>query len=245
MTSSAAASPIAIRTPRVTLTATEQSWSFPAATQPLIDAHWARSVAANPKYFNGLVYTLTHFAVEPGHVSASLAPIAFQHFLYWRDLGQPDVGIADVFGAAILRSNEGHVLLCRAAPGMLSEGRYTFVSGFIDLNDRLADGRVDLAGSTRRELREETGLGSDDLTPEPGYVVVNAGGMTMFAIVYRSALDAATLSERILAFARASAVPEIDDVMIVGSPDARLLQHWQPTTAAALQLVLGPHATSA
>jgi predicted NUDIX family NTP pyrophosphohydrolase len=245
MSSRVSADPIALRTARVTLIATEQPWSFPASAQSLIDAHWARSVAANPKYFNGVVYTLTELAIEPSHVSATLAPIAFREFLYWREGGRPDVGLRDGFGAAILRSKEGHVLLCRAAPGMLNHGRYTFVSGFIDLNDRRPDGTIDLDASTRRELREETGLGRDDLTAEPGYVVVNAGGVVMFAVVYRSELDATTLRERILAFARTAEMPEIDDVMIVASPNALLLQQLQPVTAVALQSVLGFDVTSA
>ena len=139
--------PIAIRTARVALRSAPEPWSFPPSEQAAIDVHWARSIAANPKYFNGTVYALTGLTMATDGVDATLAPIEFRQFLYWRDHGQPTVGLRDAFGAAIVRSSEGHVLLARAAPGTLTAGRYTFVTGFIDPNDRLADGTLDLLAS--------------------------------------------------------------------------------------------------
>ncbi len=236
---------VATRVGRVVLLSAPEPWSFPQSEQALIDAHWRRAVAANPKYFNGTVYTLLELALAEDDVRATLAPIAFRQFLYWRENGQPDVGIRDAYGAAIVRSREGHVLLVRAAAGTLTAGRYTFVTGFIDRNDRLPDGTLDLLASTRRELGEETGLGVEDLLAEPGFIVVDGGGAVMFGVVYRSNLDANTLRKRMLRFAQAEAAPEIDDVRIVNRLDDVLMQQIQPATAAALRIVLGPPATNA
>ena len=235
----AAMAPRIVRVASVSLTAAALPWSYPETEQARIDAHWAHSIKANPKYFNGTVYTLTDLVHDTSAVRATLAPIEFRQFLYWRDQGKPAGGIRDAFGAAIVRSREGHVMLVRAAQGMLCAGRLTFVSGFIDLNDRTGDGMLDLAACTGRELGEEAGLGPDCVAAEPGYIVAEAEAMVLFGVVYRSSLAAVALRARMLDFVRSSPAPEIDDVVIAVAADTALMRDLQPTTALALGLVLG------
>lgn len=205
----------AFRTQTLKLRARPEPWRMPARQRADVDRHWAESLAANPRLFNGVVHVLTELTLDPEHSGAVLAPAEFKDFLFWRRNAMPLSGIRDVFGAAIVRAADGGVLLVRAAAGTLCAGQTTFVTGFIDANDLRADGTLDLDASTRRELLEETGLGPAELQPEPGVVVAEAGPMVSLGKVYRSKLSAQALQARVTAFVRAQTAPELDGVAML------------------------------
>ena len=76
----------------------------------------------------------------------------FETFLYWRDLPRGDADRARSFGASLIRSAEGYLLLGRQGPGQLNSGRVYPPSGLID-DDDVRDGAIDIDASIRARAR--------------------------------------------------------------------------------------------
>ncbi|NSL72055.1 NUDIX hydrolase [Hyphomicrobium sulfonivorans] len=185
----------------------------------MIDAHWQRCRAETPGLFNGETYLLRDLRIEDGALSASMFRTDFKSLLYWRSLGSP-LPAREAFGAALLRSAEGHVLLGRQGPGQLHSGLIYPPSGVLCDADINGAGETDIDASAARELHEETGLGPSALQRMPGYRIAITGAEVAIAIEWRSALPAVELRQRILDFIAREEAPELDDVVIVTSIDA-------------------------
>lgn len=169
-------------------------WDFAARHDAEIAAHWARRSVENPHYFNGVVLMLADFALtDDGGFSGRFIRTDFRSFLYWRETGQPARTVRDTVGTALIRSREGHVLLCQQRPGHLNTGFTTPPGGFIDARDVDGDGTVDVVRAVQREIAEETGLGAEHLGREPGFLVAVAGPLVSIAVPWRSDLAAADL----------------------------------------------------
>lgn len=192
-------------------------WAFADNNQSAVECHWRKSVAENPGYFNGKVYVLANGGIAGETLNGELAPVEFKSYLYWRDQGYPETGVRDVFGSALIRSSEGHVLLGRQSAGNLNAGLTYLPGGFIDARDVGADGCIDIEANVRREVAEETGLGAGELERVPGYRVTRAGPHVSLAVELRSALPAETLRARMLDFIAAEAAPELADIVVVKS----------------------------
>ena len=166
-------------------------------------------------FFNGAVYLMHDHSIGGDVLSGTFFKTDFATFLYWRERASPATQIVrEAFGASIIRSAEGYVLLGRQAPGQLNSGRVYPPSGVIDDGD-VRDGMIDLDANIRRELREETGLDDRSVQRQPGYIAAFAGRQIAIGVEWRSELPAVALRERILAFTRAQSEPELDDIVIV------------------------------
>ncbi len=212
-----------VRIESLTLAVSSAHWVYADNHSEAIDAHWKLAIAANPSFFNGVIHVIESIDVGHAHVAARLNATGFKNFLYWRDEGFPaDGGVLDGFGSALIRSAEGHILLGRQRPGNVNAGLAYLPGGFIDSRDVGADGTVDIAASIERELREETGLGLDDLTAEPGFIVTLTGAQVSFAVTYHSTLSAEALATKVRAHIAAEAEPELAEMVIVrGVEDLR------------------------
>ncbi len=150
-------------------------WEFAVRESAAIDRHWAAALEARPQLFNGRVLMLTDGKVVPGPDSATFeashADIDFKAFLAWRDWGHPARGWRNCFGMAALQAADGAFILGEMSQHTANAGRVYFPSGTPDLDD-VEGTRVDLAGSIRRELREETGLALDRLRFAPALTVI-------------------------------------------------------------------------
>jgi ADP-ribose pyrophosphatase YjhB (NUDIX family) len=188
-----------------------------------IEHHWRAASANNPSYFNGTIL----IGVNPHHTgdgfSAICQPMQFKDFLYWRHVGRPDWGFVDLFGSAVLRANDGAILLGLAASTTMNAGSAYFIGGFLDPRDCATDGRVDIAASIARELNEETGLSTQGvdatLRSAPGAWITTDGRMISIATVYHSALSAEQLRDAMISFSRASDDQEIAEVLVVTGGD--------------------------
>lgn len=183
-----------------------------------IAANWHAQLVKNPSFFNGKIQILTRWKFEAGNFIGDFATTDFASFIHWRGLGFPDPTVRDCFGCAILRSDEGHILLGRQAPGNLNSGRAYCPGGFIDPADVRTDHSIDIDGSIRREIGEETGIDLAVLAREPGYIVVAAHASIAIGVVYRSALSANDLRAQIMAHIASETAPELADVLIVRTP---------------------------
>jgi 8-oxo-dGTP pyrophosphatase MutT (NUDIX family) len=90
-------------------------------------------------------------------------------------------------------------------------------AGTPDPND-IVDGQVDLAGSVRREIYEETGLGPDAFTPASGWTTVLAGPRIAQMQLLQAHESAPALRARILDHLAREPKPELADIHIVRSP---------------------------
>lgn len=133
-------------------------WAWADANASAVDAHWQRRRVEQPKLFNGVIYLVSAAAVVGDRLVATFLATEFKCYLYWRETGFPEAGVRDGFGAALLRSAEGHLLYGRQRPGNGNGGLVYPPSGFIDGQDVGTDGRIDIGASIAREVAEETGL---------------------------------------------------------------------------------------
>jgi 8-oxo-dGTP pyrophosphatase MutT (NUDIX family) len=193
-----------------------ERWAFAERHEAEIAAHWQRSRIERPKLFDGAVYLLGSYAIEGRALTGTLLRTDFKSYLYWREHGYGDRSMRDAFGASLIRSSEGYVLLGRQTEGNMNAGIAYPPSGMID-DDDVQAGMVDIEASIVRELAEETGLTPADLERTPGYVLTISGRRVAIAIEWRSPLNAHALRERILAHIRSEREPELADVVIVRS----------------------------
>ncbi|MFN0218427.1 MAG: NUDIX domain-containing protein [Hyphomicrobium sp.] len=193
----------------------DRPWAFASEHRQAIDRHWDAARAANPRYFNGVVYLTSNPRLTRGIATAELKPAEFKAVLYWREQGFPQAGVLDGFGSALIKSADGAIVLGRQRPGHINSGLTYLPGGFIDARDVGPDGRVDLHGSVLRELEEETGLGAADGAAGPGYLIARVGPQLSFAITFRAHQAADDLVATIMARLDADPHSELQEVIAV------------------------------
>ena len=205
-------------------------WTYAANHRDVIDVHWKMAVSAIPGFFNGIVHVLRSLAFDGGDVQGTVIPTEFKNFLYWRDEGFPEEArVLDVFGSALIRSREGHVILGRQTPGNINEGLAYLPGGFIDPRDVTPQNTIDVQASVAREVAEETGLDASVLQPAPGFIVTHAPPHVSFAVPYTSKLSSAELVGRIRAHIGAQSEPELAEPVVLTSPadmEGRAVAHY-------------------
>ncbi len=186
-------------------------WAFPREQSAAIDAHWATIVAAKPAVFDGRVLVAHRVALEPGGVlRAAGFETSYKPFLCWRDFGFPGPPVFNLFPMGALESADGAFMLGRMGAGTTSAGRLYFPAGTPEPADVRADGTVDLAGNIRRELAEETGLRSADVSLDADWTLVVDGARLACLKRVRCHLDAGAMLDRFAAFRAAEDDPELD-----------------------------------
>lgn len=191
------------------------AWPYMRDNAAAIDAHWQKRRAASPRMFNGRIYVLGSSHEGPGRFSGELIRVDFKSFLHWKDSGYPDAGVRDVFGSALIRSAEGHVLLGRQRAGNINAGLAYPPGGFIDDSDVGGHGAIDIRASTARELAEETGLDPGGFAVVPGYWLTRIGPMVSFACEFRSVLPSRELRAAALHAMGSAPEDELTDIVVV------------------------------
>lgn len=202
---------------RLELRFAPRPWPFAEANRAAIDAHFAKLRRANPALWNGRILMLHDYAIAGPVFRGSFIEVDYASFLVWREWGWPEAQALDCFAQAVLRSADGAVLLGVMGRHTANPGRVYFPGGTPDRSD-LVGSAVDLDGSMRREVLEETGLAPLDYTAEPGWHTVLAGPLIAHLKTLHIAEDADTLRARILAFLARERTPELSDIRIVRGP---------------------------
>jgi 8-oxo-dGTP pyrophosphatase MutT (NUDIX family) len=96
-------------------------------------------------------------------------------------------------------------------------GKAYFPGGTPDHED-IAGDAVDLEGSVRREVEEETGLKPEDLEIDSGWYAVFAGPRTGLMKPMRAREPANIVRRRVLDHLARQAQPELSDMLIVRGP---------------------------
>ncbi|QRE75569.1 NUDIX hydrolase [Methylobacterium aquaticum] len=187
-------------------------WAWARDNRAAIQAHWERRRAERPAMFNGTVLMLRRWSLAAGVLEAELFEAEYAALTALKDWGFPDGSVLNVFAAAVPRTRDGTFLLGEMGPHTAAAGRVYFPCGTPDPTDIDAGGRVDLAASALRELREETGLVAPE-GPDPGWIVVRDGGLMALLRPVQLAEDEALLRERIAGHLAAEAEPELSAIV--------------------------------
>lgn len=204
---------------RVHLAVEPHNWTFAASEREAIDDTWSKALRRNPAYFNGVIHLCSGATLSTHSLEASLFATDFKTYLHWRESGYSDRTIRDVFGSALIRSREGHVILGRQRDGHVNGGLTYLPGGFIDARDVVtttaSDCHIDIDASILREAAEETGLGAHDLSRKPGYYVTCTGPQVSVALELASIHSSCELRERAMAHIGADPHSELTDIAVV------------------------------
>lgn len=192
-------------------------WPLVEERRTEIDQHWQQVSRENAALFDGQVLMVHEMRRHADALDLSLFATRFRDYLYWRHTGFADPNVIDGFGAGVIQSADGALMLARQRPGNINEGLFYFPGGFIDPRDVEADGAVDIATSVQREVEEETGLSAGELDIIEGFTVAQLPAQLAIAVTCRSRLDAVSLADRIRDHVASLADPEIDEVLAVRS----------------------------
>jgi 8-oxo-dGTP pyrophosphatase MutT (NUDIX family) len=200
----------------VTLDLKVKPWSWPFATgrRQEIDAHFAERQRETPDIWNGRVL-LGRNAVRTGdHLRADFFETDFASFLAWRDWGFPDASVFNGFGMGALRCSDGAFLLGEMGRHTANAGRIYFPSGTPEPDD-VRDGVLDLEGSLKREVTEETGLDAADYTMDTHWSCVFAGPSIAMIRILRLDMVGEALRSRIEANLACESRPELCAIHLV------------------------------
>ena len=210
----AARTPLLFGVERLDLRFTPKRWDFAEDRRSEIDAFFDAARRDNPALWNGRVLLMHHQRVTEGVFSGDYLETDYASFAAWKAWGQPKAGIHDCFGAAAVIAADNAVLLGVMGAHTFNAGQVYFPCGTPDPDD-IVDGRVDLAASVVRELKEETGCAAADFAAAPGWTTIVDGGLIAQVRTLRSAETAEVLRERIREHLARERMPELADILIV------------------------------
>lgn len=193
-------------------------WPYAERHGEAIRSAWAVWTAANPALFNGTVLLLCGGAVEGETFRGRYRAVEFAAFLHFMRLGEPDGVTRNGFGLAGLTGADGALVMGVMGGHTANAGRIYFPGGTPDPSD-LVDGRIDLAGSIVRELREETGLSPAELSFDEGFWLHEDDKRLAFIKPIVSPLTGLALAETIRERLAGQDEPELSGVHVVATAD--------------------------
>ncbi len=197
------------------------AWAFERSDAARIADHWAAFTADKPAAFDGRVLLMRQCACETSGAHAIMRSVHFETnfsaFLAWRDFGFPDAGVRNCFSMAALRGSDGAFILAEMGGHTANPGRIYFPAGTPDPGD-VVDGRLDLEGSVRRELEEETGLVAGEVALDDAWLLVDAGPRYACMKGVRIDAPAAEAAREINARIARQREPELSGVRVVRGP---------------------------
>ena len=198
-------------------------WDFDLRRGGEIDAYWRERTQANPSLYDGPVLLGASVEQAVGGEGRSVLSIGFfetrfSRFLAWRNFGFPGPGVYNCFAMPAVRSADGAFLLGEMNPRHSSAGNIYFPAGTPDPID-VRDGRVDLEGSLRRELEEETGICAEEGLMEPGWTIVFESRRVACMKLIQSPHSAAVLLSRVETFLAREKEPELSGAHMISRRD--------------------------
>jgi len=193
------------------------SWPFAVNRRDDIDRYFARLQRERSGVWNGRALLLHRHAIEAGVLRGACFETDYASLCAWRDWMPPGAGVYNIFAAAALQAADGAFLVGEMAPDTAVAGLIYFPCGTPEPDDVDAAGALDLAGNLHRELREETGIGIDEVAAEPGWSLVRDGGFMALLKRMTAPQSAEELRARIMRYNAHEARAEFTDIRIVRS----------------------------
>jgi 8-oxo-dGTP pyrophosphatase MutT (NUDIX family) len=207
-----------LRIKRLELTFAPRPWPFAEARRAEIARHFDRLKQARPALWNGRILLLHNHAIEGDVFYGAYLEADYASFVAWRDWGFPDPAVRHCFALGALRARDGGFLVGVMNSHTLNAGKVYFPTGVPDPSD-VADGMVDLDGSVRREVAEETGLAADAYEAEPVWYSVLTRPVIAHFKVLHARETAPALCARIRANLAREVQPELADIRIIRGPE--------------------------
>jgi 8-oxo-dGTP pyrophosphatase MutT (NUDIX family) len=202
---------------RLELAIAPRPWPFAEERRGEIAQHFDKLREAKPALWNGRILLLHRHAIAGDVFRGAYFETDYASFIAWRDWGFPDATVRNCFSLGALRGADGGFLLGVMNSHTLNAGKIYFPAGTPDPAD-IAEGMVDLAGSIRREVEEETGLDPDHYDAEDGWTCVRTATHIAQIKLLHARESAATLRARILANLARERQPELADIYIAYGP---------------------------
>jgi len=199
---------------RVEIVVESWRWDFAHERAKDIAFHFAARRRERPALWNGRVLLAHRLAVENGVLCGASFETDYANFLAWRDWGCPDTDVYNVFAAAALQAADGAFLVGRMAPFTSIAGQWLFPCGTPDPKD-VSAGMLDLAGSARRELFEETGLDIGAMQAEAGWTLVRDNSFVALLKRVTANESAEDLCARITRYLAGEEQPEFSEIRIL------------------------------
>jgi 8-oxo-dGTP pyrophosphatase MutT (NUDIX family) len=219
----------------------EPGWTFATKRRSEIDDYWKELKSRRPGIWNGQMLLGRRPRLDGDRLILRCFATDYASFIAWRDWGWPDRDVIDCFGAGVIRSSDGALLFGRMAEHTLNGGRIYPPSGGLEPRDVGADGRIDVIGSMRRELAEETGLDAGEARWGPLWAVADGCRLALAQELQFSA-TAAELARRVEAHMAFQQRPELTGIAVLRDGDE--LSAELPGFAAAIARQILPAARS-
>ncbi len=194
---------------------TPDPWDFALAERERIDAYWARLVTANPGLWNGEVLMCSHVNLAGGVLEGRFIRSDFASLAAWRDWGLQATDAFNVFGSAVVVSDDGALLYGRMASHTLNAGRIYPPGGSLEPADLTADGNVDVLGSIERELAEETGLEVKNAEQGGLLAIFDDRCRVAIAQILRYPHSSAHLAQKVNAYLASEHKPELAGIEVI------------------------------
>jgi 8-oxo-dGTP pyrophosphatase MutT (NUDIX family) len=176
----------------------EGVWPLPADMRASIPDRWARMVEKNPHLWDGRILGVSQPIIgADGVLRGEAREDAYSAFLTWREAGFPPIGVFNLFGSALIVSSDGALIFGVMDSSTANPGRVYPPGGSLEPRDVTPDGFVDVLGSVRLEMAEETGLNAAEAR-EGALIVAFDGPRISVAQAYHFPLPA----ERLMAHIR-------------------------------------------
>ena len=172
-------------------------------------------VASQPNIVDGQLL-LRSLILQDGSFSGTLFETDYASLLAGLECGAIGNVVKACFGVAALLTSDHAFMLGSMAAHTRNAGQILFPSGSIDPAD-VTDGCVDLGLSIARELAEETGIGADEVLPDPDRYPAFVGPRLPIFKIMRMRQSAQALRERMLAGLTQQTNPEFTDFRCVRS----------------------------
>jgi 8-oxo-dGTP pyrophosphatase MutT (NUDIX family) len=205
--------PEIVRIKRLELAFAPRPWPFADARRHEIDRHFEEVRRSKPAVWNGRILLLYRHAVVDGVFRGAYFETDYASFVAWRAWDFPDRAVRNCFSLGALRGSDGGFLLGVMNSHTLNAGKVYFPAGTPEPKD-IDGGMVDLAGSIRREVTEETGLDPSEYEAEEGWTCVRTDSHIAQIKLLHARETAAALRTRILANLAREREPELADIRI-------------------------------
>jgi len=199
---------------RLELTFEPRLWPFADRQRARINDHFSNLRRDKPALWNGRILLLHDYAINGTVFRCQFFETDYASFLAWRDWNIPDAAVQNCFAMGAIKAADGAFVLGIMGDHTANAGRVYFPCGMTD--PQSVDGKsVNLEVSLWREVAEETGLTSADLTAEPyWYTLLHGPRIAQIRILHaREGADA--LRARILANLALEDQPEFSGIHIV------------------------------
>jgi hypothetical protein len=199
---------------RLELTFEPRPWPFADQQRAGINDHFSKLRGDKPALWNGRILLLHNYAINGTVFRGQFFETDYASFLAWRDWDIPDPTVQNCFAMGAIKCTDGAFVLGVMGDHTANAGRIYFPCGMTD--PQSVDGKsVNLEASLWREVTEETGLTSADLTAEPYWHTLFHGPRIAHIRILHAREGADALRTRILANLALEDQPEFADIHIV------------------------------